>query len=279
MELKRKLYYKLSPLARRCVRRIYYYPIDVIEKITGKRKPMIPPKGMIFIGPGDFEMIGKKIVGQLEKYADLKAYHRVLDVGSGIGRIAIPLTSVLDDRGSYEGFDIVKTGVDYCNKHINSRFPNFKFQHIDLKNDLYNLSTDTEASQFVFPYDDNTFDLVVLTSVFTHMQENDVINYLNQINRVLKPGGRCFVTFFVINEEAEDFLNKDSDPFFPHNYGHYFLHDQNVKDANIAYRYEFLEEIISDNNLKVHQFYPGYWAGRDAKSCLDFQDVLILEKE
>jgi SAM-dependent methyltransferase len=233
---------------------------------------------MIFIGPGDFEVIGQKLVKQFAEYGGLRPEHRVLDIGSGIGRIAIPMTAYLNEKGSYEGFDIVKKGVDYCNKNISSRYPNFKFQHIDLRNDLYNLSTDQEASNFVFPYKDNDFDISVLTSVFTHMQEDDVVNYLEQIHRVLKPGGKCFATFFIINKEADDHLSTTDDPFFTYKYENFYLHDKNVKDANIAYKIDFLEKHIQRIGLKLANFHPGYWAGREKGKCLDFQDVLILEK-
>ena len=51
-----------------------------------------------------------------------------------------------------------------------------------------------------FPCADNSFDLVFLTSVFTHMFAGDVENYLSEISRVLKPGGKCLITWFLLDE-------------------------------------------------------------------------------
>ena len=54
----------------------------------------------------------------LKQFIDLgglKPEHRVLDIGSGIGRVAIPLTEYLNEKGSYEGFDVVELGVNWCN--------------------------------------------------------------------------------------------------------------------------------------------------------------------
>ena len=47
----------------------------------------------------------------------------VLDIGSGIGRTAISLTGYLNSNSKYEGFDVVKKGVDWCNSKISKDFP------------------------------------------------------------------------------------------------------------------------------------------------------------
>lgn len=44
--------------------------------------------------------------------------------------------------------------------------------------------------------------MVFLTSVFTHMFPPDVEHYLDEISRVLKPGGRCLCTYFLLNDES-----------------------------------------------------------------------------
>ena len=139
MDQLRNLYYLFPPVVRRILRRIWYLPVDAVETITGKRDPMIPPRGMIFIGSGDFREMGNTLRDQLVELGGLQPRHRVLDVGCGIGRVAVPLTGYLSREGSYEGFDIVRSGIRWCNRRIGSRYPNFRFIHVDLKNDLYNL--------------------------------------------------------------------------------------------------------------------------------------------
>ena len=279
MAIARKFYYFLSPSLRFLVRRVYYYPIDLYEGITRKRKDMIPPRGMIFIGSGDFETQGLHILDLLKKYAGLQPNAKVLDIGSGIGRLAVALTGYLDETGSYEGFDIVKKGVDWCRKKISVRFANFNFRHIDLKNDLYNLKTDMEAKKFEFPYPASEFDCVVLTSVFTHMMPDDVDNYLGQIARVMKKEGKCLATFFLIDGNTKEQMQKGNIRFdFKYAYEGYYLMDKKVKEANIAFDADYLASLLDKNELQADAVYRGSWSGNKEDS-LDFQDVVIITKK
>ncbi|MCK7528937.1 MAG: class I SAM-dependent methyltransferase [Ignavibacteriales bacterium] len=173
-----------------------YLPSDLLRYLSFNRKTLQPPKGMIFTGSGDFVKQGETFLRYFIEYGNLKPDDSVLDIGSGIGRMAIPLTSYLSEKGKYEGFDIVKKGVDWCKKEITARFPRFNFTHIELRNTLYNTDTEKIASDFKFPYSDEYFDFVFLISVFTHMLPADVENYLREINRVLKPKGICFATLY-----------------------------------------------------------------------------------
>ncbi len=75
----------------------------------------------------------------------------------------------------------------------------FRFTHVDLANDTYNPNGQATAASFRFPSDDATFDLVIATSVFTHLLPDEMGNYLGEIGRVLAPGGRLFSTWFVVD--------------------------------------------------------------------------------
>lgn len=275
---KRTIYYFFPPSIRFLLRRLFYLPVDLKNWITGKDDKLTPPKGKIFIGSGDFKLQGQRLLNLLINQGELMPHNRVLDVGCGIGRLAVPLTKYLHDEGSYEGFDIVKSGIDWCNSRINKTFPNFKFIHINLKNDLYNLKTSNEAKNFVFPYNECDFDLVFLFSVFSHMIPADVDNYLKQIHRVLKDGAICIATFFILNEESQVLMKENDGLQFKHDMETYALLDKNVKEANVAYKEKFLFQMIENNNLKIERVNYGYWSGRSKDDCVDFQDTLVLRK-
>lgn len=276
MSLTRTLYYAMPPALRFMARRLYYLPTDVFESLSGKRGDMIPPKGLIFTGGGDFEKTGQLLVNYLKEFGGLQSNHSLLDVGSGIGRVAIPLTQYLKEEGRYEGFDVTKMGVQWCQKNISPKFPNFQFQYIPLENDLYRASGE-DASSFQFPYDDGTFHCSVVNSVFTHMIPAQVENYIKEIARVLQPGGICYATFFIFGESP--IAKKALKGFdFPHDFGHYKLMDEKVKSANVAYEESWLKDLLKINGLKIKHLFWGSWHDLPSKECKEFQDIVIIEK-
>ncbi len=274
-KISRRLYYLLPPALRFSARRLFYLPLDVLEKLFGKREGLTPPRGMIYTGSGDFKRIGEMQLGYFTTYCDLKPECAVLDIGSGMGRSAIPLTKYLNKEGKYEGFDVVKRGVDWCSRNITKRFPNFQFKFIPLNNDLYRQGG-APPEKFRFPYDDELFDLIIVNSVFTHMVASEVESYFSEMARVLKPGGIVYATFFLYEDGTEPFP-EDFD--FPYNYGHYRLMDNEVKSANVAFEKSFLKEkLIEQNGFLIRHLFPGSWNGQPIKESKEFQDLVILER-
>jgi SAM-dependent methyltransferase len=114
----RKTFYSLPIPLRYFIRRVIYFPQDLFSK----RNSLVPPKGLIFTGSGDYTKIGEQFFSHFQKYCDFDKDSAVLDIGCGIGRMAVPFTNYLTPKGRYEGFDIVKVGIDWCTKNIHSRF-------------------------------------------------------------------------------------------------------------------------------------------------------------
>lgn len=277
--IKRKLYYLSSPELRLLIRRIYFFPIDIYDRVSGRAEKLTPPKGKIFVGVGEFKKIGEDLLKQIITTCGMTPDARVLDVGCGIGRLAVPLTRFLSEKGSYEGFDIVRQGIMWCKNNITPRYSNFTFLHVDLRNDLYNHKTKNVAQNFKFPYGDCEFDQIILTSVFTHMVPDDLNNYLDQISRVMKPGGKCFATFFLLDNDTRSFTNnKNSVVTFPYSNGYFSLMNRNVKEANVAYDRSWLFDNILSKGLSVAAVYDGWWSGRDKEKSFGFQDTVILTK-
>src|SRR5262249_30222476 len=101
------------------------------KESTVSTQNMMPPMELNFVGGGPFDAIGQHCLQQFVEVGGLKPHHRVLDIGCGIGRMAIPMTQYLSPQGSYEGFDIVDIGIDWCKAHITTQYPNFRFQMAD----------------------------------------------------------------------------------------------------------------------------------------------------
>lgn len=273
----RKLYYLLSPNLRLAARKLYFLPIDMYESITGKRGKYEPRKGDIYIGSGDFVRQGLHQVDLLKRYVDLQVSDSVLDIGSGIGRTAIPLTTYLNKDGKYEGFDVVEKGVKWCNKTIKKDYPNFNFTYVALNNDLYNNSAQ-KAKEFTFPYQDKVFDKSFLFSVFTHMQVEDIDHYFGEIARVTRSGGLCLATFFLYDAKSEEAISKQEHFSFPVNKNGYRLMDAQVKAANIAVSMDKLNAMIADKPLRIVKIVNGYWNASVSKhNDNTFQDMVIIE--
>ncbi len=274
----RKLYYALPPGLRLLARKLYYLPIDTWEAVSGKRGRYEPPKGDIYIGSGDFIRQGRHQLDLLQRFIDLQAGDAVLDVGSGIGRTAVALTTFLSREARYEGFDVVEKGVNWCNATIRRDFPNFNFRYVPLNNDLYNNSKQ-KAVEFRFPYDNEQFDKVFLFSVFTHMQIEEIAHYLCEIARVLRPGGQCLATFFLYNKENESRVMARAGFHFPVKREGYRLMDEQVKSANIALDEQLLAEFVAAAGLQQARLIQGYWMDPAMKTADNsFQDVVVLKK-
>jgi ubiquinone/menaquinone biosynthesis C-methylase UbiE len=266
----RKLYYGFPFL-----RKIYYLPADFFRFIFQGKK-LIPPRSKIFVGDSDFEKTGQEFLNYFVKYGNLCPNQRILEVGSGIGRMAIPLTGYLDSEGSYEGIDIVEEGIRWCQKRITPKYNNFNFQISDVYNDLYHRSGNQRASEYRFPFADNQFDFVFLTSVFTHMLPLEVLNYLTEIQRVLKKGGISFVTFFLLDKTAWKYVKSDMSRF-NYDFEGCRVIDPAIPGASIAFDEKQILAYYNRTGFKInHPILYGKWAKRE--EFVSYQDIIISEK-
>ncbi len=239
---------------------------------------MIPPDAMNFVGGGDFKAIGAEFFNLFVNLGGLQPHHRVLDVGCGIGRMAIPLTQYLSAKGKYEGFDIVTQGIEWCQNRISTRYSNFNFHVANLVNQQYNQAGNRSAANYKFKYWRRSFDFVFLTSVFTHMMPDALENYLSEISRVLVRGGTCFITMFLLNEESESLMQAGKGNIkFPHPVGECRVERMDIIEHAVAYPEPRIEKLYADYGLEIQRpIHYGYWCGREKYTT--YQDIIIAKK-
>jgi SAM-dependent methyltransferase len=249
-----------------------------VRTVSARLRGVPTPEEYEFVG-GNFEEVGKEFARYFSTLGALRSSDRALDIGCGIGRIARPLTRVLERGGTYDGFDIVKTGIDWCQRHITSRHPHFLFQHVDLRNGAYNPRGQLEASTFRFPYADATFTFACAISLFTHLPEAVTVNYLRETARVLAPGGRALLTFFLLNETSRAcLLAGTSSQAFVHAAGAQTLTTHPaVPERAVAYDEEWVRGVLAECRLTLREpVHHGSWSGRP--DFVSYQDIVVVSK-
>ncbi len=226
---------------------------------------------------GGFLGVSKDFLRFFVELADLKPDESVLDVGCGVGRMAYMLAHYMRPEGRYEGFDIIGRLIDWANAEIGSRHPNFRFQKADIYNKHYNPKGAYLASEYRFPFEDESFDFIFLTSVFTHMFGRDVRHYLNEFNRVLRPGGRCLTTCFLLNDESKALIReKRTTQNLAYPIDDCFTSNPKDPEAALGYEEPLMLQWIQERGFEIEQKRPGHWCQRP--EFLSYQDILVYRK-
>jgi SAM-dependent methyltransferase len=232
----------------------------------------------------NFRQGGELDFANFREMCNLQPTDHVLDVGCSIGRLAVPFLRFLRDGGRYDGMDTNPVGLYWCQRMITPRYPHFRFHFADIYNKLYNPLGEWKASECTFPYADDSFDFILLASVFTHMRPLDLANYLAEVSRILRPGGRCLITYFLLDEEALRLLGegKAALPFgrsnlLPHAAGKCRLGDPRVPESIIAFDEDTIVRLYADLGLEVQRpIRYGKWSGRTRTYPL--QDQVVAYK-
>lgn len=141
------------------------------------RAKLSMPKGAAMkqaIG-GQFEAYGIIQVEMLKHYG-LQPEGTLIDVGCGSGRTAIPLSK--SHTGKYVGIDLVPDLVAHARDNCGR--PDWTFKVVN---------------GLTIPAKDKSADMVCFFSVLTHLLHEQSYLYLQEAQRVLRPGGKIVLSF------------------------------------------------------------------------------------
>ena len=132
--------------------------------------------------------------------ASAEQHASVLDFGCGCGRMARRLAlaaAPMPER--YLGVDLHRGMVRWDEANLTPWLPGFRFAHHDVYN--YSFNPDGDRSGIApFPLEDASVTLIVAWSVFTHLIQSQAEHYLDEIARVLTPGGLMISTWFLFEK-------------------------------------------------------------------------------
>ena len=250
--------------------------LDQRDRLNGRHDSLVPPRRLNFAGDSDFVETGDEFLELFQRLCDLQPTDQVLDVGCGIGRMARPLASYLRPSGSYHGFDVVPEGIEWCQARY-AKFPNFHFTLANVANGLYRPTDGVSAAEYRFPYEDASFTFGFATSVFTHLLPAASVNYLGELARVLKPGGRLLATFFLL-EPSQSPGTVSSEPrfTFAHQADRHAFESSDEPEAAVAYDELWVREHLRANDLVVEEpIRYGTWRGT---SGVSLQDMIVASR-
>lgn len=148
--------------------------------VWAERLPEPPQPNLQRIGCANFASFvdgGSKIAGSLapvvREYSGVEA-PRVLDFGCGIGRVAIPLHHEL--ALPTDCCDVDESAIQYLSRCLPS--------------------VSCFVSDFFppLPFGDSSFDIVYSVSIWTHLSIDMQLPWLEEVRRVLKPGGIALIS-------------------------------------------------------------------------------------
>jgi SAM-dependent methyltransferase len=208
----------------------------------------------------------------------VERHSSVLEIGCSHGRTSRGLLQCLRSPGCYRGFDVVRAQIEDATRRLTSIAPNFEYSHADIYNRHYNPEGAVRASDFVFPYDDASFDCAYAASVFTHLLPEELANYFRQTARVLKPEGKALFSFFVLDFYRGAGTAISNDYEFEHPFegqAGVAVKYPDYPDTVIAYSRQAIEAAAAEAGLQVLRIVPGLWSNNPGLAVNE-QDLIVL---
>jgi len=241
--------------------------------------PEPPSELRLGVGAGDWHAVGRELARLLIERGGLGRDDRVLDLGCGLGRVVQPLRRFLSRRASYLGFDVSPHYIAWNRAEIEARDPRFRFAWLDVKSATYHREGGLEPANVRFPAAESSFDFAIATSIFTHLDGGATERYLDELTRVLRPGGRLFATFFVLDDDIWRRIREGSTDFdFRHPVagGGWTAFPQSP-DQGIAYERRWLLAAIERAGFALHDpVAAGQWTGIPGGPT--YQDLVIATR-
>jgi ubiquinone/menaquinone biosynthesis C-methylase UbiE len=169
---------------------------------------------------------------ELETLAKEWGKGKLLNLGCGHGADFLPFAKSSELYGLDFSDEMLKLARKYAEKF------NFKV----------NL---TIADVCALPYDNETFDYVISVATYHHLKREYQLTALNELRRVLKPGGMAFIT--VWNRWQPHFWFHHKEILVP-----WRIKNDTLNRYYYLFTYGELARLAIDAGLKVEKTFPEY---------------------
>lgn len=199
----------------------------------------------IFNGHVDFVQTGSRCWLAFLSHKYCTSTSDVVELGCGCGRISRGLNEPWWDpwfEGTYVGVDIDSEMIEYCRNN----FPTDRFKFIlsPHKSRTYSPNkscTESETTPVLVIAAPQSKDFVFSISLYTHLLEREVIDYLQKTYCILRPGGIMLFTFFCIEH-----LELGRRWTFRHRRGNAYIENLRYPEAAVAYHETFMTELVTN---------------------------------
>lgn len=183
------------------------------------------------------------------KLCDLQS--SIMEIGCGCGKTFQHIHDIGEFTGSFVGIDIDSEMLTYCRKHFNR--PSFSFIQSNHQNSAYSeRQTVGPSTPWHIPLSDECLDFVYSSSLFSHLFELEIMNYLCQSYRLLKPGGAVRMSFFCIES-----VEKGNRWNFKHRKGNAYIESLKVPEAAVAFEKSIMESFFCKSGFTQIEFRLG----------------------
>jgi SAM-dependent methyltransferase len=165
----------------------------------------------------------------------------VVELGCGCGRVARVLKYPWFE-GTYVGIDIDDEMLEYCRHNFPAeRFDFILSPHKSTTYSSGNLPARPEVECALAIAAPDSKDFVYSLSLYSHLLEKELIDYLRASYQILRAGGIMYMTFFCM-EHVE--LGRRWT--FRHRRGNAYVESARYPEAAVAYHKAFITELATD---------------------------------